>query len=69
MFTKHIEPEDDRIHSQKDDEWNQKILEFFAKGRLEDISQLSRDIHSQIRVREGCRVQTSMVVGLIDGTT
>ena len=52
MFTKHIEPEDDRIHSQKDDEWNRKILEFFAKGRLEDISQLSRDIHSQIRVQK-----------------
>ena len=52
MFTKHIEPQDDRIHSQKDDEWNRKILEFFAKGRLEDISQLSRDIHSQIRVQK-----------------
>ena len=52
MFTKHIEPEDDRIHSQKDDEWNRKILEFFDKGRLEDISQLSRDIHSQIRVQK-----------------
>ena len=50
MFTEHIDPADDRIHSAKDDEWNQKILEFFADGRLEDISQLSRDIQSQIRV-------------------
>ena len=52
MFTEHINPEDDRIHSPKDDEWNQKILEFFADGRLEDISQLSRDIHGQIRVQK-----------------
>ena len=49
MFTEHIDPAEDRIHSAKDDEWNQKILEFFADGRLEDISQLSRDIQSQIR--------------------
>ena len=50
MFTEHIEPSEDRIHSAKDDEWNRKILEFFEDGRLEDISQLSRDIHGQIRV-------------------
>jgi 2-aminomuconate deaminase len=52
MFTKHIEAHEDRIHSQKDEEWNQKILEFFADGRLEDISQLSREIHGQIRVQK-----------------
>ena len=52
MFTKHVEPEDDRIHSAKDEEWNRKILEFFADGRLEDLSQLSRDIHGQIRVQK-----------------
>ncbi len=52
MFTKHVEPENDRIHSAKDEEWNQKILEFFADGRLEDLSQLSRDIHGQIRVQK-----------------
>jgi 2-aminophenol/2-amino-5-chlorophenol 1,6-dioxygenase alpha subunit len=50
MFTEHIDEVDDRIHSQKDDDWNRKILEFFAAGRLEDLSQLSRDIHGQIRV-------------------
>ena len=44
MFTEHIDPSEDRIHSAKDDEWNRKILEFFEDGRLEDISQLSRDI-------------------------
>ena len=52
MFTEHIDPSEDRIHSQKDDDWNQKILEFFAEGRLEDLSQLSRDIHGQIRVQK-----------------
>jgi len=52
MFTAHVEPSEDRIHSHKDEEWNQKILEFFGAGRLEDISQLSRDIHGQIRVQK-----------------
>jgi 2-aminophenol/2-amino-5-chlorophenol 1,6-dioxygenase alpha subunit len=52
MFTEHIDEVDDRIHSQKDDDWNRKILEFFAAGRLEDLSQLSRDIHGQIRVNK-----------------
>ncbi len=52
MFTEFIPAEEDRIHSQKDDEWNRKLLEFFADGRLEDISQLSRDIHGQIRVQK-----------------
>jgi len=52
MFTEHIAPHEDRIHSPKDDEWNRKILEFFENGRLEDISQLSRDIHGQIRVQK-----------------
>jgi 2-aminophenol/2-amino-5-chlorophenol 1,6-dioxygenase alpha subunit len=52
MFTEHIDPAEDRIHSQKDDDWNRKILEFFADGRLEDLSQLSRDIHGQIRVQK-----------------
>ena len=52
MFTEHIEPENDRIHSLKDDEWNQKILEFLAAGRLEDVGQLSRTIQQQIRVQK-----------------
>jgi hypothetical protein len=52
MFTEHIDPVEDRIHSAKDDEWNRKILEFFADGRLEDLSQLSREIHGQIRVQK-----------------
>ncbi len=52
MFTDHINPADDRIHSLKDDEWNLKILEFLAAGRLEDVGQLSRTIQQQIRVQK-----------------
>ena len=52
MFTEHIDPKDDKIHSLKDDEWNRKILEFLGEGRLEDVSQLSRTIQQQIRVQK-----------------
>ena len=52
MFTDFIEPEEDKIHSLKDDEWNRKILEFLQQGRLEDVGQLSRTIHRQIRVQK-----------------
>ena len=52
LFTDWIAPEDDRIHSLKDDEWNRKVLEFLADGRLEDVAQLSREIHRQIRVHK-----------------
>ena len=52
MFTEPIEPHEDRIHSLKDDEWNRKILEFLKEGRLEDVGQLSRTIHDQIRVKK-----------------
>jgi len=52
MFTDFISPQDDKIHSLKDDEWNRKILEFFKQGRLEDVGQLSRTIHQQIRVQK-----------------
>lgn len=52
MFTDFIQPEEDKIHSLKDDEWNRKILEFLTEGRLEDVGQLSRTIHRQIRVQK-----------------
>ncbi len=52
MFTEPIDPSEDRIHSLKDDEWNRKILEFLEEGRLEDVGQLSRTIHDQIRVKK-----------------
>lgn len=52
MFTEFIEAGDDKIHSLKDDEWNRKVLEFLEEGRLEDVAQLSRTIHQQIRVQK-----------------
>jgi len=52
LFTEFISPEEDHIHSPKDDEWNQKILQFLGDGRLEDTAQLSRTIHDQIRVHK-----------------
>jgi len=52
LFTDFIEPKDDHIHSKKDDEWNRKMLEFLAGGRLEDVAQLSRSIHEQVRVKK-----------------
>ncbi len=47
MWTRFIDPVDDRIHSAKDDEWNRKILEILGEGRLEDVSQLAREFSSQ----------------------
>ena len=47
LFTKPIEPKDDHIYAPKDDEWNRKILELLADGRLEDVSQLAREFSIQ----------------------
>lgn len=47
-----ISPADDKIQSLKDQEWNLKILEFLEQGRLEDVSQLSRQIHREARVKK-----------------
>lgn len=52
LFTDWVAPEADRVHSAKDDEWNRKILELWGQGRLEDLAQLSRNIHSQVRVKK-----------------
>ncbi len=52
LFTDWVPPAEDRVHSQKDDEWNRKILEFLEAGRLEDVAQLSREIQKQIRVKK-----------------
>jgi 2-aminophenol/2-amino-5-chlorophenol 1,6-dioxygenase subunit alpha len=38
-----IDPAKDRISSQKDDEWNRKLLEMLGEGRLEDVAQVARD--------------------------
>ncbi len=47
-----IDPQADKIHSLKDQEWNLKIIEFLQKGRLEDVAQLSRQIHREARVKK-----------------
>ena len=52
IHEKAIAPADDKIHSLKDQEWNQKFLEFLADGRLEDVSQLSRQFHKEARVHK-----------------
>ena len=38
---------DDHVSSQMDDEWNRKLLELLADGRLEDVSQLARTFAAQ----------------------
>lgn len=43
FFVQEINPAQDRISSAKDDEWNHKICELLAEGRLEDVSQVARD--------------------------
>lgn len=52
LHTDWIDPADDHIHSAKDEEWNQKLLEFLGQGRLEDVAQLSRVVQKQIRVKK-----------------
>lgn len=47
-----VEPKDDKIYSLKDQEWNAKMLEFLEAGRLEDVSQLSRQFHKEARVHK-----------------
>lgn len=47
QFVQPIDPADDRIHSATDDEWNRKLLELLAEGRLEDVSQLARTFTRQ----------------------
>jgi enamine deaminase RidA (YjgF/YER057c/UK114 family)/aromatic ring-opening dioxygenase catalytic subunit (LigB family) len=46
-FTEPIAPQEDRISSLKDDEWNRKLLEILEEGRLEDVAQLARSFTSQ----------------------
>ncbi len=47
MFPHPIEPAQDHVSSQKDDEWNRKLLEILGEGRLEDASQLMRTLTTQ----------------------
>lgn len=52
LHTEKINPQDDHIHSLKDQEWNKKFLEFLEAGRLEDVSQLSRQFHREARINK-----------------
>jgi 2-aminophenol/2-amino-5-chlorophenol 1,6-dioxygenase alpha subunit len=42
MWTRPVPASEDAISSQKDDEWNRKLLELLGLGRLEDVAQLAR---------------------------
>ena len=48
-FTPAEAPQRERISLARDDEWNRKILELLAAGRLEDVSQLARSFHREAR--------------------
>ena len=48
-----IDPANDRISSAKDDEWNRKILEMFAEGRLEDVAQVAREFGREAKADMG----------------
>ena len=47
VHTAPIDPAHDHLSSLQDDEWNRKLLELFAAGRLEDVSQLARTFTHQ----------------------
>lgn len=47
VFPRMIEPSEDRLYSAKDDEWNRKLLEMLADGRVEDVSQVMREFTQQ----------------------
>ena len=47
LHTRRIADADDHVSSQMDDEWNRKLLELFADGRLEDVCQLARTFSAQ----------------------
>ncbi|HRK09203.1 MAG TPA: Rid family hydrolase [Pseudobdellovibrionaceae bacterium] len=47
--------EKDFLSSQKDDEWNRKILEILGEGRLEDVSEVAREYNRQANADMGFR--------------
>jgi 2-aminophenol/2-amino-5-chlorophenol 1,6-dioxygenase alpha subunit len=51
--TKEIDPAKDRISSSKDDEWNRKVLDIMAEGRLEDVSEIAREYSRQANADMG----------------
>ena len=74
VFHKAVRPDEDRIHSLKDDEWNRKYLQILGEGRLEDASQLAREFTQQasgdskmkgVWFLAGCMGQTNRYEGKI----
>lgn len=53
--TKEVDPARDQVSSLKDDEWNRKVLEIFAEGRLEDVSEIAREYSRQANADMGFR--------------
>lgn len=53
--TDDIPLEKDFLSSQKDDEWNRKILEILGEGRLEDVSEVAREYTRQANADMGFR--------------
>jgi 2-aminophenol/2-amino-5-chlorophenol 1,6-dioxygenase alpha subunit len=51
--TRDIDPLHDRLSSQKDDEWNRKILEIMGEGRLEDVAEVAREYSKQANADMG----------------
>ena len=47
LHTRRVPDAEDHVSSQMDDEWNRKLLELLAEGRLEDVSQLARTFAAQ----------------------
>lgn len=47
FHVKKIGPDEDRISSRKDDEWNRKILDLLAQGSVEDVAQCAREFARQ----------------------
>lgn len=69
IHEKKVAPAEDKIHSLKDQEWNQKFLEFLADGRLEDVSQLSRQFHKEARVNKVANFKPFWWLAAIMGQT
>ncbi len=53
--TEDLPLEKDFLSSQKDDEWNRKILEILGEGRLEDVSEVAREYTRQANADMGFR--------------
>ena len=55
LFTHDIDPEQDKISSESDDKWNQKILGAFEKGSVAELSQIAPDFAKEGHADMGFR--------------